>query len=113
MVPKRKRQLEDFDPNKSDSEDENFDPTEAKPQRSTKKPRSVKGSKSGRKRSHRYRGSDIDDDDEALSDSEGLSYDEESEKSEEDDEEAPVNAAGRRARKAAVKRTNYAESDDS
>lgn len=110
MGPKRKRELEDFDPNKSDSEDENFDPTAAKPQRISKRPRSLKGSKSGRKRSHRYRGSDIDEDGEELSDSAEESYGEPDEESE--DEDAPVNAAGRRARKVAVKPTNYAESDD-
>lgn len=112
MVPKRKRALEEFDPNKSDSDDENFDPTDARPRRSSKKARPSRGAKPGRRRGGRYRGSDIDDDDDELSESEAGSFIEESDPEEEEDEDAPVNAAGRRARKAAVKRTNYAESSD-
>lgn len=112
MPSKRKRVLEDFDPNKSDSEDENFDPTEAPPRRSSKKARPSRGSgpPGGRKRGHKYRGSDIDDDDDILSDSmeEGSFADEESE----DDADAPINAAGRRTRKAAITHQNYAESSD-
>lgn len=111
MVSKRKRFLEDFDPNKSDPEDENFDPSEDRPRKSSKKARPSRGSKPGRSRSHKYRGSDIDDDDEELSDSQEESFPED-ESEEEDDEDAPVNAAGRRARKVAVTRQNYAESSD-
>ncbi|CAM1505401.1 Fc.00g110380.m01.CDS01 [Cosmosporella sp. VM-42] len=111
MVNKRKRVLEDFDPNQSDPEDENFDPTEARPRKSSKKARPLRGSRSGRKRGTKYRGSDIEDDDDELSDSQEESFGED-EGDDEDDEDAPVNAAGRRARKAAVKRTNYAESSD-
>lgn len=109
MVSKRKRVLEDFDPNKSDSEDENFDPTEARPQRSSKKPRPSRGSRSGRKKGHRYRGSDIEEDDEELSDSQEESFVEDES---EHDEDAPVNAAGRRTRKAAITRQNYKESSE-
>jgi SpoVK/Ycf46/Vps4 family AAA+-type ATPase len=113
MASKRKRQLEQFDPNKSDSEDENFDPTDAAPRRSSKKARSTgsKRSKSGRKRTRGYRGSDIeDDDDDELSDSEDQgSF---AEDISEDDDDAPVNAAGRRARKATTQKLNYAESSD-
>lgn len=109
MVSKRKRVLEDFDPNKSDSEDENFDPSEVKAPRSSKKPRPSRGSRpgGGPKKSHRYRGSDIDDDDEILSDSmaEESFGDDDSE-----GEDAPVNAAGRRTRKAARTHQNYRES---
>ncbi|GJN69012.1 hypothetical protein PLICBS_003058 [Purpureocillium lilacinum] len=111
MGSKRKRVLEDFDPNKSDSEDENFDPSEQRPQRSSKKARPSRGSRPGRKRSHRYRGSDIDDDeDEELSDSqeEGSFVDDD----EEEEQDAPVNAAGRRTRKAARTFHNYKESSD-
>lgn len=110
---KRKRDvLEDFDPNKSDSDDENFDPTEDRPRRSKKTPRVAqsKGSRSAR-RANKYRGSDIDDDEsEVLSDSgdEGsfMADDKDS------DDEPPVNAAGRRARKAAVKAISYAEESE-
>lgn len=108
---KRKRNfLEDFDPNKSDPEDENFDPTEAKPSRSSKKTRQSKGAKSGQKRTNRYRGSDIDEDEDELSDSDEDSFVEATEESE--DEDAPRNAAGRKARKVAVKQQNYKESSE-
>ncbi|KJZ72881.1 hypothetical protein HIM_07644 [Hirsutella minnesotensis 3608] len=110
MVSKRKRALEEFDPNKSDSEDENFDPTHDRPQRSSKKARSSRAARPARKRGTRYRGSDIDDDDEELSDSQEDDFVEDD--ASETDEEAPVNAAGRRARKAAINRTNYKESSE-
>ncbi|WYZ40594.1 hypothetical protein EsH8_IV_000935 [Colletotrichum jinshuiense] len=114
MPSKRKRDIEDFDPNKSDSDDENFEPgTEAPPARNKKRSRGHKSQKStgGRRRTNRYRGSDIeDDDDDDVSDSQ----DEGSFISEDDaeDEDAPVNAAGRRARKAATKHNSYKESED-
>lgn len=110
---KRKRDiLEGFDPNQSDPDDENFDPSEDRSRRSQKTPRTsrTRAVRPGR-RSNKYRGSDIDDDeDEVLSDSmdEGSFVDDD-----EDEEDAPVNAAGRRARKAAVKSVNYAEAENS
>ncbi|WZH44890.1 26S proteasome subunit [Fusarium acuminatum] len=110
MVSKRKRVLEDFDPNQSDPEDENFNPAEAGPPRKTTK--KVSRSRSGRpSRRHRngYGGSDIDDDDDEVSDSDEQDFLEEDD-DEEDDEKAPVNAAGRRARKAATKHASYLES---
>lgn len=112
MPSKRKRDiLEGFDPNKSDSEDENFDPTEDRPRRSHKKSRSSRP-KGSRKRSNRYRGSDIEDDEE-LSDSEQEdSFGEDEEGEEEEEEDGPVNATGRRMRKAAAKRQSYKESSD-
>ncbi|KAG8666193.1 TAT-binding protein-like protein 7, AAA ATPase [Fusarium poae] len=110
MVSKRKRVLEDFDPNKSDPEDENFDPTEAGPPRKTNKKSSrSRSGRPGRRRKNGYGGSDIDDDEDEVSDSnEEDFFDEEDE--EDDDEAAPVNAAGRRARKAATQHTTYFES---
>ncbi|KAL7809941.1 hypothetical protein V8C26DRAFT_260438 [Trichoderma gracile] len=104
---KRKRFEEVFDPNKSDSEDENFDPREARPARGTKKTRQSRGAKGGSRRTNKYRGSDIDDDDEDLSDEGSFA-----EETEESDDEAPLNAAGRRARKAAAKQQNYKESSE-
>lgn len=110
MVSSKRKFLEEFDPNKSDSDDENFDPTEAAPRRSSKKARQAGGgSRSGRKRSARYRGSDIDDDDDELSDSLEGSFIEDDE---EEDENAPINAAGRRTRKVAVQAQNYRESSE-
>ncbi|KAJ4292277.1 TAT-binding protein-like protein 7, AAA ATPase [Collariella sp. IMI 366227] len=107
MPSKRKRDiLEGFDPNKSDSEDENFDPSEDAPRKSSKKSRSSrpKGS-SSRKRHNKYRGSDIDDDDQELSDTKN-------DDDEEEDEGRPVSAAGRRMRKAATKHQSYKESSE-
>ncbi|KAF5004259.1 hypothetical protein FDECE_9236 [Fusarium decemcellulare] len=113
MVSKRKRVLEDFDPNKSDPEDENFDPSEAGPPRKSSKNhgRSRSGKSSGRRRHNRYAGSDIDDDEDELSDSQEDDFLDDDDEDEED-EAAPVNAAGRRARKAAVKHNSYRESSD-
>ncbi|KAH6610742.1 hypothetical protein Trco_000762 [Trichoderma cornu-damae] len=106
---KRKRALEEFDPNKSDPEDENFDPITARPTRSSKKTRQSRGAKPGQRRTTRYRGSDIDDDDDELSDSAGDSFAEETEES---DGDVPRNAAGRRARKVAAKQQSYKESSE-
>lgn len=113
MSGKRKRDLlETFDPNKSDSEDENFDPTEARPRKTSRKARSSKRGKPSRKKSsRRYRGSDIDDDDDELSDSQEDSFDDE-ESEESEDEDAPKNAAGRRARKVTTQQHNYKESSE-
>ncbi|TFB05890.1 Tat-binding-like protein [Trichoderma ghanense] len=107
---KRKRQHEEvFDPNISDPEDENFDPREARPTRGSKKTRQTKGARGGSKRTNKYRGSDIEDDDDDLSDDDEDSF---AEATEESDDEVPLNAAGRRARKAAVKPQNYKESSE-
>lgn len=112
MAPgKRKRDpLEGFDPNQSDPDDENFDPSEARPRRQKKALRASRKA-SGRSRTSRYRGSDIDEDDEELSDSIG----EDSfggDDSEDEDDEVPVNASGRRARKAAVHHPSYREESE-
>lgn len=115
MPSKRKRDiLEGFDPNKSDSEDENFDPTEERPRRPTTKRsrtgrRKTSGGSQRSKRANKYRGSDIEDDDDDISDSEDISYGEE-EPEEEEDDDVPVGASGRRMRKAAVKHPSYKES---
>lgn len=110
MSSKRKRNnLETFDPNKSDSEDENFNPTEARPRRSSKKHRGSHNS-TKRKRGTRYRGSDIEDEDE-VSDSFDDSFGED-ESEEEEDPDAPVNAAGRKSRKVTQQSHNYRESSE-
>lgn len=111
MVSKRKRVLEDFDPNKSDPEDENFDPSEAGPPRkSTKKHSRSRSGKPSRRRRNGYLGSDIDDDEDEVSDSNEDDFLDDDD--EEEDDAAPVNAAGRRARKAATQPRNYAESSE-
>ena len=113
MGSKRKRVLEDFDPNKSDSDDENFDPTDDRPRKSSKKARPPRGSRPGRKHRGGYRGSDIDEDGDELSDSQEDSFGEnDDDHDDDDDEDAPVNAAGRRTRKAATQHQNYAESSN-
>lgn len=116
MPAKRKRDVFDgFDPNKSDSEDENFSPAHDAPPRSSKKSRSTKGRRTsgGRssrpKRGNKYRGSDIEDDDDevAESDLEGSFADD---GDEDDDDDRPITATGRRMRKVAVKHPSYKES---
>lgn len=114
MAPKRKRDILDFDPNKSDSEDENFEPEVDRPRSSRKKSRPVKPSRSvGRPRKNKYRGSDIEDDEVSESGHEdSFGEDDGHEDDDEDgDDEEPVNErTGRRVRKAAVKKPNYQES---
>ncbi|KAK1831769.1 hypothetical protein QBC39DRAFT_258121 [Podospora conica] len=118
MPAKRKRDpLEGFDPNKSDSEDENFNPAHDAPPRSSKKSRSTKGRRtsggaarnSRQKRGNKYRGSDIEDDDDEIAESDlEESFGDDDEEEEEDD--APTTATGRRKRQAAVKHPSYKES---
>ncbi|GAP86462.1 putative 26S proteasome subunit YTA7 [Rosellinia necatrix] len=110
MAPKRKTRanLVEFDPNKSDSDDENFEPeADNHPSRPRKKPRA---SHNGRSHRHvnKYRGSDIEEDDESSPSEEEGSFHED----EEDDEPLLNENTGRRVRKAAAKRTNYKESSD-
>lgn len=110
MAPKRKPRgnLVEFDPNKSDSDDENFEPElDGRSAHPRKRPRSAHNG--GRyRRTNKYRGSDIEEDEDDLSNSE-----EEGPFHEEEEDEPLVNAnTGRRVRKAAAKRTNYKESTD-
>ncbi|GAW24325.1 hypothetical protein ANO14919_139090 [Xylariales sp. No.14919] len=110
MAPKRKARgtLFEFDPNKSDSEDENFEPdVDDRSGHPRKRPRAGHHGKQYR-RAKKYRGSDIDEDEDDLSNSEEGSFHED-----EEDDEPLVNAnTGRRVRKAAAKQTNYKESTD-
>ncbi|KAI1340546.1 hypothetical protein F5Y15DRAFT_422998 [Xylariaceae sp. FL0016] len=111
MPGKRKRDLLDYDINKSDSEDENFEPENDRPPRSKKKSRPGKSSRPVRRRG-KYRGSDIEDDEE-ISESEQEDSFNEDEDEDEDEEEAPINTTtGRRMRKVTVKQTNYKESSE-
>jgi len=117
MPVKRKRDILDgFDPNASDPEDENFDPSEDKPPKSNKKTRSSKtrrtsGGKS-RSRGVKYRGSDIEDDEEGVSDSELENSFAEDDNEEDDEDDLPITSTGRRMRKAAVVHPSYKESSD-
>ncbi|KAI3336718.1 AAA-domain-containing protein [Xylariaceae sp. AK1471] len=113
MAPKRKTRsnLLEFDPNKSDSDDENFEPEiDDHSGRPRKRPRAGHNGKPIR-RANKYRGSDVDEDEDEddLSNSE----DEGSFHDDNEDDEPLVNATtGRRVRKAAAKLTNYKESTD-
>ncbi|RFU26214.1 hypothetical protein B7463_g10112, partial [Scytalidium lignicola] len=107
-MPSGKRKLELFDPNKSDSNDEDFAPGEDRPRKSPKKSRSQtkRSSKSSKKRT-KYRGSDVSGDDE----SDSLLEESFSEESEEED--VIMNEkTGRAVRKAAIKSVNYEEKSD-
>ncbi|KAK0646140.1 hypothetical protein B0T16DRAFT_327965 [Cercophora newfieldiana] len=116
MPSKRKRDiLEGFDPNASDPEDENFDPTDDRAPKSSKKTRTsktkrVSGGKS-RSRSARYRGSDIEDD-EDVSDSQDEHSFADDDEDDEEDEDLPITSTGRRMRKAAVVHPSYKESSE-
>jgi len=112
---KRRRE---WDPNASDSNDEDYNEEGAAVPRSARKttkatPRGKKGGKS-KSRSQRKKNSWSDDDDEELDEDDeeviggGISEDdiEESE-----DEDVPMNRAGRSTRRAATKVHNYQESD--
>ncbi|KAH8894979.1 AAA-domain-containing protein [Thozetella sp. PMI_491] len=116
MPSKRKRDiLEGFDPNQSDSADTDFDPTEVEPRGRPKKKTRGGGKKSNKSRKRSgYYGSDIEDDEgDEVSDSgeEGSFNDGFDEDDEEED--APITAAGRRGRKTAQQPVSYKESSGS
>lgn len=107
---KRKAPIEDFDHNKSDSNDTDFDPESSRPARPSKKARKSTGrsksaAKSGKKKS-RYRGSDVDDDDDEIDSDEEVSEGDESEEIERDE------TTGRPVRAAKRKGPTYEESSD-
>ncbi|RYO76823.1 hypothetical protein DL762_009679 [Monosporascus cannonballus] len=113
---KRKRGaavLAEFDPNKSDSEDETFELQADSPSRSRKKSRPTKHTRTTGRKQNKYGGSDIDDDDDDVLDD---SEDEGSfggREDDDEDDEAPINEhTGRRMRKAATKAVTYKESSD-
>lgn len=111
MAPKRKTRsdLIEFDPNKSDSDDENFEPEVD--DRSGRPRKKLRGGHNGKQQRHtrKYHGSDIEEDEEDVSNSE-----EEGSFHEDEEEDEPLvnSSTGRRVRKAAAKRTNYKESTD-
>ncbi|KAI2465924.1 AAA-domain-containing protein [Annulohypoxylon bovei var. microspora] len=110
MAGKRKRDILDFDPNKSDSDDENFEPDIDRP-RSQKKSRANRVNRPTSRKKGRYRGSDIEDDEELDDSDQENSFGEEGE--DEDEPEPPINeSTGRRIRKAATKHQSYKESSE-
>ena len=104
-----KRKHDNFDPNKSDSNDTDFDPSEARAPVKKSRKSSSKRSSGGRKAKRaRYRGSDVEDD---VEDS--LLEESFSDEPEEEDEEVEMNEkTGRAVRKAAKKAVNYEEPTD-
>ncbi|KAI9746699.1 MAG: hypothetical protein M1818_000413 [Claussenomyces sp. TS43310] len=109
-MPGGKRKLEFFDPNKSDSDDEDFEVgQERSPRKAARRPGArTKRSGDNKRRRTRYGGSDVEDDDDDLSES--LAEDSYSE--EDEQEEAGMDSGtGRRKRQAAKKEVNYGEPD--
>ncbi|KAJ5054554.1 uncharacterized protein L3040_000825 [Drepanopeziza brunnea f. sp. 'multigermtubi'] len=111
-----KRKHEQFDPNKSDSNDTDFDPGEArsspKKSRKTSSKRHAGGGVSKKKNTKRskYKGSDVTDDDveDSLLEEDSFSEDDE------DEEEVEMNEkTGRAVRKATRKTVNYEEDSKS
>ncbi|KAI9646168.1 TAT-binding protein-like protein 7, AAA ATPase [Ciborinia camelliae] len=103
-----KKKLDYFDPNKSDSNDDDFSPTEVAPRKTPRKSRSQSQKKGGPRKKNRYRGSDVseDEDDESLEES--LS------ESEEEVEDFEMNEkTGRAVRKATKKAVRYEEDSNS
>lgn len=103
-----KRKLDNFDPNKSDSNDTDFDPSSAAPRKASKRSRTQKRTSTAPRKRQRYRGSDSEDDlaDDSFDD---LSIDEP-----EEDEDVEMNEkTGRAVRKATKKSVNYEENTDS
>ncbi|TGO60013.1 hypothetical protein BCON_0039g00440 [Botryotinia convoluta] len=105
-MPAKYRKFETFDPNKSDSNDDDFSPTEAAPPRkSPKKSRSQPQKKGGPRRKTKYRDSDIDDEDESVSEESFI-------ESEAEEEDFEMNEkTGRAVRKTAKKAVTYEESE--
>ncbi|KAI1413034.1 AAA-domain-containing protein [Hypoxylon sp. FL1857] len=111
MAGKRKRDILDFDPNKSDSDDENFEPDVDRP-RTQKKSRAHRANRTTVRKRGKYRGSDIDDDEELDDSDQENSFAEEDEDDEEEPEPAINENTGRRIRKAATKHQSYKESSE-
>jgi SpoVK/Ycf46/Vps4 family AAA+-type ATPase len=109
-MPGAKRKLDNFDPNKSDSNDTDFDPTEDRPRKSAKKTRSQgKRLSGGPRKKTKYKGSDVSDDD--VEDS--LLEESFSDDPEEEEEVEMNEKTGRAVRKAAKKEVNYGEDSNS
>lgn len=105
MSSRGKRKLESFDPNASDPDDIDFEDAPAPQRRRNRNKRPTPGSKArrGHKRPRRdYGGSDVDDDDEIVSDDEFTER--------ESSEEPPINpSTGRTVRRTAQKKIKYEE----
>jgi ATPase family AAA domain-containing protein 2 len=107
-MPGGKRKFEPFDPNKSDSDDDDYVSGQDRPRKVARKSRTQSKKSSGTKRRKaKYKGSDVSDED--VSDS--LLEDS---FSEEGEEEVDLDlTTGRRRRTAATKQINYEDPSDS
>ena len=119
MGPRRKRRglpHEGFDPNETDSQDENFEP-DAKARHSSR--RSKNKSRAGasktpsRRKTRGYHGSEIDSDEDEISESDRGFSDSQDSKDKGEDEDLGQTATGRRRRRAAVQHNSYKEDSDS
>ncbi|KFY56008.1 hypothetical protein V497_06560 [Pseudogymnoascus sp. VKM F-4516 (FW-969)] len=103
-----KRKLEHFDPNKSDSNDDDYEsgPDRRTSRKSVGRSKSKGGASAKKKKRAKYRGSDVDDDDDDLTDDSLLdqSFDEE-------EEEPERTETGRPLRGAVKKTVKYEESE--
>ncbi|ELR04240.1 hypothetical protein VC83_00293 [Pseudogymnoascus destructans] len=103
-----KRKLEHFDPNKSDSNDDDYEsgPERRTSRKSVGRSKSKGGASAKKKKRAKYRGSDVDDDDDDLTDDSLLdqSFDEEA-------EEPERTETGRPLRGAVKKSVKYEESE--
>jgi hypothetical protein len=105
-MPRPKRPIEEL-ANKSDSDDENYSDHPVRSSRHSARPKSRKKPKPTKKRARRHSDDDItSDDDDILDDADELDFDEEDE-----DPNAPKNARGLTARRAATNRPVYNEGD--
>lgn len=108
-MPRPKRTIEEL-ANKSDSDDENYSDRPVRSSRQSARSKSRKKPKPTKKRARRHSNDDItSDDDDILDDVDELDFDDE----DEEDPNAPKNARGLTARKAATNRPVYNEGDSS
>ncbi|KAF2155985.1 AAA-domain-containing protein [Myriangium duriaei CBS 260.36] len=112
MSRNTKRKLDDFDPNKSDSDDEDYDNTAPSSARPKTRVKSVKSRNTGRKPPKRKRERYGDSDDDIEDDEDGSSEEEDSFSDESDGEEELNPATGRRQRAAARRPVKYDESSE-
>jgi len=104
----RKRDLFDFDPNASDPEDEDYDNKAERPSRPSRRSRPSKGSshRPTKRQRQRYNSSDIENDDEEVSEESWTN------ESEEDGPSELNPRTGRPLRRAAKTHATYEESDE-
>ncbi|EAW20078.1 chromatin segregase YTA7 [Aspergillus fischeri NRRL 181] len=108
-MPRPKRTIEEL-ANKSDSDDENYSDRPVRSSRHSARSKSRKKPKPTKKRTRRHSDDDItSDDDDILDDADELDFDDE----DEEDPNAPKNARGLTARRAATNRPVYNEGDSS